>query len=170
MNLQWTGALLIITGCGVFGFSMAAEYIREEYSLRQLIAALDYMFCELQYSASPLPQICEKIGMEFRGSVGKVFANLSKELEISPGPNVSGCMDSALEQAGPVMKLTDKYFRELGAVLGRFDLEGQLTALENIRVQCRNSLNELTKDKHARLRSYETLGLCAGAALAIILV
>ena len=170
MNYQMAGALMIVAGCGIFGFSLASEYIREEYSLRQLIAALDYMFCELQYSASPLPQICGKIGTEFSGTVARVFQNLARELDSNPGPCVSSGMDQVLRQGGRVMKLTDKHLRELGAVLGRFDLEGQLAALDGVRSQCRNTLNELTREKHSRVRSYQTLGLCAGAALAIILV
>ena len=170
MNFQWVGALMIIGGCGVFGFSMAADYIREEYSLRQLISALDYMFCELQYTAASLPQICEKIGMEFRGTVGQVFRNLSIELDAASGPSASGCMDLALKRTGTVTKMTDRHFRELGNVLGKFEMEGQLRAMESVREQCRNALGELIKDKQSRVRNYETLGLCAGAALAIILV
>ena len=54
--------------------------------------------------------------------------------------------------------------------IGRFDLEGQLQGLESVRVYCRDQLDNLAKDRDVRLRSYQTLGLCAGAALAILFV
>jgi len=59
---------------------------------------------------------------------------------------------------------------ELGGNLGRFDIPGQLRGLENTRKECCDKLQMLTQNNDSRLRSYQTLGLCAGAALAILLV
>ena len=56
----------------------------------------------------------------------------------------------------------------LGASLGRFDLQGQLQGIESVRAQCRKDLAELEDNRDQRLRSYQTLGLCAGCALAIL--
>ena len=58
----------------------------------------------------------------------------------------------------------------MGSSLGRFDLDGQLLGLEAVRVYCQEQLSEMSKDRDVRLRSYQTLGLCAGAALAILFV
>ena len=55
-----------------------------------------------------------------------------------------------------------------GAYLGRFDLPGQKQGLEEVREACRMELEALGKNRETRLRSYGTLGLCAGAALAIL--
>ena len=55
MSFKWIGALMVVAGCGGVGFTMAAAYIREEWALRSLIGALDYMTCELQYRLTPLP-------------------------------------------------------------------------------------------------------------------
>jgi hypothetical protein len=48
MILKWLGASLIILGCGGFGLAIASSHRREIQSLKKLIAALDYMECELQ--------------------------------------------------------------------------------------------------------------------------
>ena len=58
MSIKLIGAALIIAGCDGVGFSMAAAHRREESALRQLIGALDYMGCELQYHLTPLPELC----------------------------------------------------------------------------------------------------------------
>ena len=55
MNYRWIGAVLVIAGCGGFGFSIAAGYKREESTLRQLIQALNTMEWELSYRLTPLP-------------------------------------------------------------------------------------------------------------------
>ena len=58
----------------------------------------------------------------------------------------------------------------MGKTLGRFDLDGQLRGLESVKDDCIRALEKLSDNRDVRLRSYETLGLCAGAALAILLI
>ena len=58
----------------------------------------------------------------------------------------------------------------LGSSLGRFDLAGQLKGLSAVKGQCALELQELRTDREPRLRSYRVLGLCAGAALVILLI
>ena len=49
-----------------------------------------------------------------------------------------------------------------------FDLAGQLKSLKALQRACQDALVSLERDKDVRMRNYQTLGLCAGAALAII--
>ena len=59
---------------------------------------------------------------------------------------------------------------ELGESLGRFDLPGQLKGLEAVRRKCLMELEALGRNRTERLRCYQTLGLCAGAALVILFI
>jgi stage III sporulation protein AB len=59
---------------------------------------------------------------------------------------------------------------QLGYSLGRYDLEGQLQGIRIVRRRTEESLSHIRKNRDERLRSYQTLGICAGAALAVILV
>ena len=54
--------------------------------------------------------------------------------------------------------------------MGRYDLEGQLQGIQTVKMECHGYLDELERHRAERLRSYQTLGLCAGAALVIIFV
>lgn len=170
MNYKWIGALLIVLSCGGFGIGLAAAHRREEYALRQLVSALDLMECELQYRLTPLPELCRQAGQESRGCVGRVLLELSRELDAQISPEVSSCMQAALSNAGDIPSGTVQAMTYLGQSLGRFDLAGQLKGLEAVRNDCRRLLNEMALNKEQRLRSYQTLGFCAGAALAILLV
>lgn len=168
MNIKLIGAVLIIAGCGGVGFSMAASHRREEKALRQLIRALDYMGCELQYRLTPLPELCRCAASECEGAVSQVFCNLAIELESQIAPDAASCMNAAASKTAGLPQRTKKNLLALGSSLGQFDLQGQLTGLEATRKQCRRELEELSKDRDIRLRSYQTLGLCAGSALAIL--
>lgn len=170
MTFKMIGAVLVILGCGGFGFHMAASQKLEERMIRQLIGVLDYIACELQYRMTPLPQLCRQAAMECSGQLNKLFSAIATELEMQVAPDVDVCMKTVLARFSDVPKFTYEIMRKLGRSLGRFDLEGQLQDLETIRAQCRSRLAQVEENKEARLRTYKTLGLCAGAALVILFI
>ena len=164
------GAVLIIFGCGFWGFSITAGIKTEEHSLRQLINTLDYMQCELQYRMTPLPDLCHMAAQEQKNRIGKFFYHLSTELENQISPDVSCCVRGALSSVPGMPEKTVKALELLGMFLGRFDASGQISGLETVRGFCRSELEAMSVNRDARLRSYQTLGICAGAALAILFV
>lgn len=170
MTGKLVGAILVICACGGMGFAIAAASKREEYALRQLLSALDYMECELQYNLTPLPELCRQAGREVHGPVQKVLTLLASELESQIAPDVHSCMNSALAICQDMPKRVEQAFEIMGSSLGRFDIEGQVKGLESVRSHCRRELEGLEQNRDTRLRSYQTLGLCAGAALAILFV
>ena len=143
---------------------------REEATLRRLVSALDLMECELQYHLTPLPELCQLSAKESRGCVRSVLLILSEELEAQIAPDVESCMRSALTRVPDIPSGTRRALSELGTTLGRFDLAGQLKGLETVRGECRRELEQMNVNKDVRLRSYQTLGFCAGAAVAILLI
>ena len=169
MMWKWIGAILIMAGCGTVGFSTAWSYRREERLLRSLKGALEFMACELQYRLTPLPELCRLVSGEQKNLVGQVFLYLAQELESQILPDVEECMNTCLENTELPGRLREG-LKLLGQNLGRFDLEGQLKGMEMIRNYCNRELEIMGKNREERLRSYQTLGLCAGAALAILFV
>lgn len=170
MDYKWIGAILIVAGCGGFGFSLSSEHRTQENSLRKLIAVLDFMTCELRYRMTPMPELCTAAGKEASGQLGRLFLLLSAELDSAAIENVSFAMDEVLKLCGPFPSKTQENLILLGQSLGRFDLEGQLAGLETVRASCRRDLEGFAANRDVRLRNYQTLGLCAGAALAIVLI
>lgn len=166
--LKWIGALFVVFGCAGVGFSMSAAHRREEKSLRMLIAGLDFMQCELQYRLTPLPDLCRLTAAQCSGPLRSVFLTLATELEDQISPDVYHCMNSALAKISRLPARTRDSLQALGRTLGRFDLDGQLLGLESARHNCRAALEKLSENRDVRLRSYQTLSICAGAALAIL--
>ena len=161
---------MIIASCTLVGFMISAAYRREEQELRQLIRALEYMCCELQFHRSALPELCSTIGKEHNGFVGKLFENLTMELESRHEADVQACFATAAAAAGPLSRQLQGAICMLGATLGRFDLDGQLVGLRSVIAYCEQQLAMMSQGREARLRSYQTIGVCTGAALAILFV
>ena len=170
MTIKWIGALLVIAGCGGVGFTMAASYKREERCLRALVRALDYMTCELQFRLTPLPELCRAAGKECGGAAGQALTALSSELESQINPDADSCMYAVLSKLDNLPGSTAEALGLLGKSLGRFDLDGQLQGIEQVRAHCRRALGSLEAGRDQRIRGYQTLGVCAGAALAILFV
>lgn len=164
------GAVMIIFGCSYFGFSLIAGIKLEENSLRQLIAVLDFMQCELQYRMTPLPDLCRAAGKEHKNRIGAFFFRLSEQLETRISPDVSSCVHTALCDVPGLPARSVKALEILGMSMGRFDAQGQIQGIEHVRTFCRSELESMAVDREARLRSYQTLGICTGAALAILFV
>ena len=170
MHIKWIGALLVILSCGGLGFYLSFQHRKQEQMLRQLLAALDFMECELQYRLTPLPDLCRQVSGQCWGEMKQLWIRFAEEMESQISPDVSGCIRRAMAISAPMPGKTKENLIRLGNILGRFDLEGQIKGLESVRLGCRKDLTALEANRDNQLRSYQTLGLCAGAALAIILI
>lgn len=167
--LRVMGAGCILAGSGAFGFAMAAASRREERLLRQLLGILEYLSCELSYRLTPLPNLCRGAAQGRGGEVADFFGKLAGELEKQMEPDVRSCFRTLLAQAELPPVLT-RILGELGENLGRFDLPGQLRGLELTIRETEQALRSITEGAAERRRSWQTLGLCVGAALAILFV
>ena len=168
MILKWFGAVLIVVGCGSVGISMAQAHRRKETELKQLLSALDFVQCELQFRLTPLPELCRQAAAHTSGNMKLLFSTLAEELEDQITPDVSLCMNAAIRKIKNLSDEAATVAVNLGKTLGRFDLDGQLLGLESARQGCRQALTKLETNRDTRIQSYQTLGLCAGAALAIL--
>ena len=168
MTSKIVGAVFILLGCGTIGMLAAVYKVREEHSLRELTSVLDYMICDLQYRMTPLPDLCRCTAMQTKGRIQDFFMALNQELENQIAPDVNCCVHAALEQTSDIPYSTRDALSQMGQTLGRFDIEGQIRSLEGIKAYGLKKLEVLESNRDVRLRSYKTLGLCAGAALAIL--
>ena len=169
MYLKLTGAVLILAGCGGYGIMMAMSHRKEVAALYQLIRVMDAMICELEYRLTPLPELCRFGAQQTKGPLKVFFQTLAKAMDEQVSPDVGICTVTALKATSGLPSFASAQLQAMGQTLGRFDLTGQLTCLEQCKQSCMGQLEVLEHQQSQRLRSYQTLGFCAGAALAILL-
>ena len=170
MSYKWIGALCIVGSCGGFGISLAVQQRNEEKLLCQLRAVLDEMLWELPYRLTPLPELLRHSAKGRKGILPEVLLELAEQLDRQVLPYALSCMHAAI--GSPVLSFPrlHQLLLLLGHSLGRFDLSGQLQELTALREQCDGEIQELRLGRSDRLKSYRVLGLCAGAALVILLL
>lgn len=170
MTQKIIGAILIVAASGGLGISMAVSYHQKEIMLQQLITGIEFMICELQYRQTALPQVIRQCAGEVTGAVSSVLSSVAVELERQIAPDASCCMAVVLEKESKLPRSVREKLQLLGSSLGRFDLSGQISGLEMVVQMCQRDLNGMMQNRDARLKSYVTLSLCAGAALVILFI
>ena len=170
MKIRLLGAALVIFGCGFIGRLLVLSKRDELSTARELILMLDNLACELQYRITPLPELCNIISEQTKGTLKQLFAYFADELNGQISPNVQICMASAIKKTAHIPYLTKKYIILLGETLGHYELEGQLKGIQTVRDECARAVESFSKDLELRMRCYQSLSLCAGAALAILLI
>ena len=170
MNYRIIGAILVIVSTSAVGFSIAASHRREANALMQLIRALEFMSCELEFRLPSLPDLCRLTAMQVSGPMHQVFAQLEQELQKQMSADAYSCMSAVLQKADKLPEAAKRNLLLLGKNLGRFDVAGQLSGIASVTQLCRRDLDGLLSNQDVRLRSYRTLGICAGVALVILFI
>lgn len=158
-----------MVSCGAVGFKSAQDFKKNLSTLEELSDILNYMEWELKSRLTPLPQLCRQAA-EHGKTLRQFFLNFSKELDGQISPNAAICMQITILHSSEVCNSVKPLLQEIGELLGKFDLPEQLSSLDAVRQKCLQILANMRKDQDIRIRNYQTLGLCAGAAIAILLL
>lgn len=172
MVLRWMGMALILTSASALGFGAALQVKQTKEQLQQLHDALGILKCEMQYSMSTLPQLCSLAANVVKGPVRTLFLNFSRELCQRQTMEPAQAMRTAIAQTKRLQLPKEILFclLELGQTLGQFDVEGQGAVLEQSRQRIQNCLHTYEQEAPRRCRSYQTLGVCAGLAVIILML
>jgi stage III sporulation protein AB len=170
MTYKWIGAIFVVAGCSGFGFRMASVYRKQERFLRQMLLLLEDMTCQLQYKLLPLPELCRVVARRIDGPLRSVMRKFAEEMEQQVAPDAASCMAAALVSVDSLNGKQRLLCSELGHCLGVYDLPGQLKGLELVRKNCERVLKNMECNRELRIRNYQTLGICAGIALAILFI
>ena len=168
MHLKLIGAVLIVGCCGGYGMLLARGQRKDVFLLHQLLHVVETMQSELEFRLTPVPELCTVCAADTHEQLQGVFLQLAEQLDTQNATDASAAMEQVLQQK-KLPTVTTQMLKMLGQSLGRFDLNGQIRGLRQCAKECQQKLDVLEYNQQQRLRSYQTLGFCAGAALAILL-
>ena len=168
--LRFLGAAFVVLSSAWVGFASARRLRRAGRELDELRAALEQMESELRCAAPTYAALCQRLAERSTGAVSGFFSALATDAA-APDFEPVGATRRAVERSG--LCLPPASFLSLEQLLdgfGRFDLAGQLRQLGLAREALTHQAGRLREQTEAKCRSYEILGLCAGAAVLILVV
>lgn len=171
MSTHIAGLLLIASGAGWFVSAWLRLFRRRIRTLGSIGAFLELTQAELQTSALPLEQLLERLlprlsepARSFASSVRAGMAELGRR-------SFSEIWNAALESRLPELSEAESgALRELGSVLGRYELSRQLEAIAGCRAFLKRRESEAAAALPEKTRLALGLGLTFAALLGIVLV
>lgn len=169
MTIQILGAMLIVCAAGYVGVSQSMTLRLRTRELNALHTALELMRHEIQANQSPLADVCMLVSLNTRGQTAQLFDALARGLASRSPAGVQALAADALRASGlPLQAMEHQALLDLAAAMGRFDLEGQLRALELASDRFARFARQAESQQREKSRSYSVLGVCAGLALVIL--
>ena len=170
--LKSLGLFLVIGSTSAVGFGYAKNVHRQLQQMRQLLSAIEYMKDEISYRMTPLEQVFEVLGAELSGAVGAFFACCCRRMRQERTSSIQDVFCAAMRDAAGLHLPRQAHgaLASLALVLGKFDVEGQCRALDLASERIGRTIRELEDNRQERCRSYRTIGICAGFAVAVILL
>lgn len=166
--MRWIGITLIIVSTGSVGFGLSRSLQRRCMLMHQLLKALDILKNEIHFCATPLPQAFALMAVSVPPPLETVFSHAARQMDKHRWMTPYAAMEQALQQT------QDAYIGavllSLSAQLGEYDTQAQLHGIALAQEQARDLLQQLEKERSLRSRTYETLGICTGLAVAILLL
>lgn len=154
------------------GLGLARTVRRQQAQTLAFIDAVLRIRHELQYRLTPLPEIFAALGGSRNREIAEFFSRLAALLSSAQTCTVGYACRQALRRtevlcipAGvrtALMSLFD--------TLGKYDLDGNLQALDLALGRLREEARQLQGSAAARCKTYVTLGVCTGLAVAVILI
>ena len=150
----------------------AAQCLKSrERNLKDLICGLEAVRREMQYSLAPLGDLFRLGAAQTTGNVSAFFAEVA---ECTDDINGGGFKTNWVHMLGKhQLYLTEAdliVLRQLGVVLGRYDGDEQLRALEAV-IDRLGDLCRLAEERSGRLgKVYTALGMVSGAFVFLLLI
>jgi stage III sporulation protein AB len=169
--LKGIGSLLILGGCGFFGWEKGAELRREIRLLREMIQSLILFKSLTGTYRLPLNMVFLRISLQMKPPVSEFYEKLSGHFARQEKPEgVLVWQQTVEEMSGSFGKDSRELFMGLGHFIGIQDVGIQAAAVEDCIQEIRERLSLLESERRNREKLYQVLSLTIGGFLIILFV
>ena len=169
--IRWLGFLLIVCGTSAIGIQMAGGVHRAVRFFQDMQTALDRMSREISYHLTPLAQLTQTVAQDLTEPVNALISAFGSRLLSAPEEPMQMHMLEAMKSCGAaVPQEARRILMTLSGSLGRQDVSAQVSALETASREIEAVRKDYENRQKTQCRSYETLGVCAGLAVAILFI
>lgn len=160
--------IIIFAGSSYVGILFSQKYINRVNELKNFKNALTIFKTKMKYTYAPLTEIFTDISKSIGGVVGDVFKNVCTNMEIE---NATESFNDAIDCANLNLTAEDKEtIKNLSKLLGKTDIEGQLSQIEMTLSFLNIQIEKAEKEKAKNEKLYKTLGIVTGLGIVIILM
>lgn len=160
--------ILLFISTTLIGILIAKKYRERENELKEIKTFLNILKTKIKFTYEPLGEILKEISNNFSDNVSCMLKNASNKMKKNTAKEAweRAVKDSDLN----ILKEDKEILANLGKLLGRTNLEGQVSQIEQtsefMEYQIKKAETERTKNE----KLFKTLGMLVGAGLIILLI
>lgn len=160
--------LAVLISSSYIGFLISDKYKKRVQDLKEIKKGLNIFETKIRYTVEPIADIFLEISNNSSVKIGEFFKEAAIKMKQL---NAKEAWLQAVEVSKINITKEDKeILKGLGKLLGKTDLEGQISQIDLtsnfIDIQIEKAEKELAKNE----KLYKTLGVVSGLALVIILI
>ena len=154
----------------VIGILISKKYSNRLKILKELKNALSIFKVKINYSFETIPDVFKDISAKTKGTTSKIFEETVKNLN-EKNMNAGEAWENAVEINGGDLKKEDiSCLKDLGKLLGKTDVEGQIAQIDLVSQFIDKQISEATDEKNKNEKMYQKLGAIVGLVIVIVLV
>lgn len=159
---------MILFGTSYIGVLISKKYANRVRDLKEMRKGFNFFEEKIKFTYEPIPDVFEEISKKLKLNIGSIFYEASKKMEnISAG---EAWEDAINNSNTSFLKEDIDVIKGLAKMLGRTDIDGQVSEIRLTNKFLEVQINDAEKEKAKNEKLYKTLGATVGLALVIILI
>ena len=160
--------VLLLISSSYIGILISKKYQGRVKELKEMKSYLTIFCAKIKLTYQPIPQIFEELGNKENSNISYIFKTASKNMQEMPAGEA---WLKAIDMQNTELKKEDiEVLKGLSNLLGKVDLEGQVSEIELVDNFLDNQIEKAEEESKKSVKMYKTLGLTVGLAMVIILI
>lgn len=167
--MKTAGAFFLVMGAILLTLVRIKELGADVRETENIVSLLELMTAELSANALSIPELTAALLPRCRGSARVFVSTLNKSLNSLGEKELSDLWKNSAEESFGFFYLGDRAeFESIGTMLGRCELEMQISSLKRVSGYFRTKLERKRRELPQRIRL--NLGLCTGGGLLVLII
>lgn len=159
---------MLLFSSSYIGILISKKYQNRVKELKEVKSFLAIFATKIKLTYEPIPQIFEELGNKEKSNISNIFKIASKNMQEMPAGEA---WINAIEIQNTELKKEDiEVLKDLSNLLGKVDLEGQISEIELVNNFLNNQIEKAEEESKKSVKMYKTLGITVGLAMVIVLI
>ena len=161
--------IALFISCYLIGLLTSKRYVNRVDELREFKNALNIFKTKIRFTYEPIPEVFKQISNSLNNNVGNVFNKSAEYMKIK---TAEYSWNKAVDERTGLSLLKEDVdvLKNLGKLLGKTDLEGQINEINLVENFLDNQIAKSEKERANNEKLYKTLGVVCGLGLVIVLI
>ena len=171
--LKAAGMIFIVIASSALGAGMSRELAERVKCLSELERLMKVLKGEIQYAATPLPEIFSELSKRTEGNLSAFFAGIAAAMEQRSGSSMGDIFEEQAQRLSRISGLNHRDIQEVarfGRRLGYSDREMQVQAIRLYQEELAAARAQAQEDYRQKAKMYRSLGFLGGCFCALLLV